>query len=183
MNKTLISFLVITSCTFGTYYFLSTSPADLSANAYCAFDDPKVLNRQKFYEDDLILALYTHKPILPGHCLIIPKRHVERFEMLTDQEINQIGLVIKKVNQAASKVFKTASYLLLQKNGLEVGQTVPHVHFHYIPRQLGDDSTLSFLVKMYLANAYSPIPEAEMQKICEQMNEAMKSDLSESSKI
>lgn len=87
--------------------------------------------RQAFYKNDLVLALYSHKPIYPGHCLIIPKRHVERFEMLSEEEITEIGRVIKKVNQAVEKVFQTSSYLLLQKNGREVGQT-PHVHVHYI---------------------------------------------------
>lgn len=79
----------------------------------CAFCDREVLLRQKFYEDELVLVLYTHKPIFPGHCLIIPKRHVERFEMLSDDEIDQMGRVTKKVHQAVMQVFKTRSYLLL----------------------------------------------------------------------
>ncbi len=99
----------------------------------CVFCDGEVLNRQKFYEDDLVFALYTHKPVLPGHCLILPKRHVERFEMLTDEEILRITQAIRLVNEAATQVFHTASYLILQKNGVEVGQSVPHLHFHYIP--------------------------------------------------
>ena len=67
-------------------------------------DDPKVIEAQKFYEDDSIIALYTHKPVMPGHCLIIPKRHAERFEQLTDQEDASITHVIKKVDQAAIAV-------------------------------------------------------------------------------
>ncbi len=58
---------------------------------YCAFCDDEVLNYQKFYEDDLVLALYTHKPIMPGHCLIIPQRHVKRFEDLSDEEMTRVG--------------------------------------------------------------------------------------------
>lgn len=139
----------------------------------CPFCDPKVLDHQKFYEDELVIVLYTHKPILPGHSLIIPKRHVERFENLSEAEITQIGRVIKKVNKAAETVFGTSSYLLLQKNGKEVGQTVPHVHFHYIPRQSGDNSTIGFLIKMYLANFGSPIDPTEMQQIVEKMKMAM----------
>lgn len=177
MSKKLLFFIVITGCLIGSYYFsLPQQPTDLYAMEYCAFCDPEVLNRQKFYEDDLVLALFTHKPMLSGHCLIIPKRHVERFEMLSDEEMVQIGRVIKNVHQAATKVFKTSSYLVLQKNGLEVGQTVPHVHFHYIPRESGDDSTLKFLVKMFTANVLGPISSAEMQSIVEKMKEAMKSE-------
>lgn len=139
----------------------------------CAFCSDEVLKRQTFYEDDRVLALYTHKPIYPGHCLIIPKRHVERFEMLTDEEIVAIGQVIKKVNRAVEEVFETSAYLLWEKNGREVGQSVPHVHFHYIPRKKGDDSTLAFLFNMFLANLKSPISEQEMQETVEKLKAAI----------
>lgn len=144
----------------------------LFAENSCAFCQPDVLNRQTFYEDDLVLALYTHKPILPGHCLIIPKRHVERFEELTDEELAQIGRVIKKANIAAEKVFQTISYLLLQKNGAEVGQTVPHVHFHYIPRKKGDDSSLRLILQM-ATEKKCPISRDEMRECVEKMKKAI----------
>ena len=176
MRKKWSLLTVVFVCLLGGTYFLLTTPfSHSSLNDYCAFCDPAVLNNQKFYEDDLVLALYTHKPTMPGHCLIVSKRHVERFEMLTDAEITQISRVIKKVNQAVMKVFETSSYLLLQKNGLEVGQSVPHVHFHYIPRKKGHDSTFKFLAKMYITNLQKPLSAAEMQNIVENMKEAMQS--------
>lgn len=155
------------------YFFLLPNDPIYNPNGYCAFCNQEVITRQKFYEDDLVVALYTHKPILQGHCLIIPKRHVERFEMLSDEEILQISRVIKKIDITASRVFGASSYLLLQKNGSEVGQTVPHVHFHYIPRPIGDSSTLKFLFRFYAANHESPLPPAEMQAIVEKMKAAM----------
>lgn len=172
MRKKLFLLTGVLICSVGAYFFFM-KPVSHSSNEYCAFCDSAVLNNQKFYEDDLVLALYTHKPIFPGHCLIIPKRHVERFEMLTDAEITQIGRVIKKVNQAVEKVFKTSSYLLLQKNGVEVGQTVPHVHFHYVPRKAGDDSTIEFIVKMYVASIKSPISQVEMDETVEKLRQAI----------
>lgn len=167
----LFAILLIASLTGGVYFF-SSQPAHFTE--YCAFCDPNVLGRQKFYEDDLVLALYTHKPILAGHCLVLPKRHVERFELLTDEEITQIGKVIKKVDQAVTKVFGTSSYLLLQKNGIEVGQSVPHVHVHYIPRKEGDSSTFGFLMKMYIANAKGPISADEIQETVDKLKQAIK---------
>ena len=170
-KKRLYLFVIISFLGIGVYCFSTSTPTQQP----CAFCNPTVLQRQTFYEEELILALYTHKPILPGHCLVIPKRHVERFEQLTDEEVQQMSRVIKKVNKAASKVFGTSSYLLLQKNGLEVGQSVPHVHFHYIPRKTGDSSTLSILAKLLLSNWKSPIPASEMHEIVEKMKEAMAS--------
>ncbi|MHB9147100.1 MAG: HIT family protein [Candidatus Amoebophilus sp.] len=148
----------------------SISPA---VNSYCAFCNTMVLERQKFYEDDRIIALYTYKPILPGHCLIIPKRHIERFEELADEEIMQMGQVIKKVNQAAKQVFKTSSYILLQKNGLEVGQSVPHVHFHYVPRVSEDNSILKLLLKLYITNLKKPLPTEKLYHFTKMMKEAI----------
>lgn len=161
-------------CLIGGTYFLFIKPFSHSSfNGYCAFCDPAVLNNQKFYEDDLVFALYTHKPIFPGHCLVISKRHVERFEGLTDAEITQIGRVIKKVDRAVMQVFGTSSYLLLQKNGHEVGQSVPHVHFHYVSRKAGDDSTIQFFAKMYIADVKQPISEHEMRETVEKLKKAI----------
>jgi diadenosine tetraphosphate (Ap4A) HIT family hydrolase len=170
MKKILAVFLSLFVLSLGVYFL--TPSAKLSKD-YCAFCDSKVIEAQKFYEDDTIVALYTHKPVMPGHCLIIPKRHAERFEQLTDAENASISHVIKKVDQAAIKVFNRSSYLLLQKNGVEVGQTVPHVHFHYFPREAGDDSSLKFLMKMYIANLKKPIVSSEMKEVCRKMKEAM----------
>ncbi len=170
MHKKL-SFLLI--CLVGACFF--STPSLAQAGEYCAFCDQAVLDYQTFYEDELVLALYTHKPIFPGHCLVVPKRHAERFDMLTDEEMVHIGTVIKKVDRAAMKVFGASSYLLLQKNGSEVGQSVPHVHFHYIPRKAGNNSSIEFIIKMYLANAKRPIPEHEMHEHVEKMRQAMES--------
>ena len=139
----------------------------------CAFCTTDVLERQTFYEGELVLALYTHKPVMPGHCLIIPKRHVERFENLTDEEMLEIGQVIKKVDAVVRKEFHTISYLLLQKNGEEVGQTVPHVHFHYIPRKQGDDSIVKFFFKSWITNMKKPIDGAELKENVEIMKNSL----------
>src|SRR5690349_17595131 len=106
MHKKLTPLFILLGCLIGGGYVVSLKmfpPSRFTRS--CAFCDSTVLHHQKFYEDELVLALYTHKPILPGHCLVIPKRHVERFEMLTDAEMMQIGRIIKKVDQAAMKVF------------------------------------------------------------------------------
>lgn len=152
---------------FFVFLFLAVSfcffyPSHRYDSAHCPFCDPAVLQRQKFYEDELCYGLYTHRPVVEGHCLVIPKRHAERFEELKDEEILRMGQVLHKVNAAVSKTFGTSSYLLLQKNGREVGQTVPHVHFHYLPRKEGDCSALKFLIRMWFANVFYPISDKEM---------------------
>ena len=104
----------------------------------CAFCNETVLESQKIYENEWVVALLSYKPIVEGHVLIIPKRHVERFEMLLEEEVLQINHLIKQVHSVSQKKYDSFSYMLLQKNGREVGQSVPHVHFHYIPQKVND---------------------------------------------
>ena len=145
--------------------------ASLTASEYCAFCDEEVLQRGVFYEDDCVRVLYTHRPIVPAHFLVIPKRHVERFEGLSTEEIAHMGVAIQKLHQSAAKVFSTSSYILLQKNGQEAGQTVPHVHFHYIARD--SNSVLTFAAQSYIANLFSPISQEKMEAMVCTMQEAM----------
>lgn len=168
MKKILFLFALILVAL--SIWFIPSKPKTLPT--YCVFCNPKIVNAQSFYEDDLVLGLCTHKPMLPGHSLIIPKRHVERFEELSAEEITRMGLLIQKVNAASQKVWDSAAYLLLQKNGVEVGQTVPHVHFHYIPRKEGDDSTISFLFKMFYAAFSKPISKQELSENIERFKQA-----------
>lgn len=165
----LVTFVFIAAI-FG-YVFTASSSAP--AKTDCAFCTPEILQRQTFYEDEHVAALYTHRPIFPGHALIIPKRHVERFEHLTDTEMAHISQVLKKVDLAAKKIFNTSAYILLQKNGREAGQSVPHVHFHYIPRTSGDTSVLKFFASMIFAEMGQPMPHEEMKIIVDQMGAAM----------
>ncbi len=177
MKKKFIYALIAVCCIGGGLYFsLSEKSTPSLSSENCAFCNQKILDYQKFYEDDLVLALYTHKPILDGHCLVISKRHVERFDGLSAEEMMRIGQVIQKVDRAVVKVFHTPSYFLLQKNGVEAWQTVPHVHFHYIPRPSGDASSLTFLAKMWIANLKKPISPARMHEVVEQLQQAMESD-------
>lgn len=160
---------------FSFFYIINSFTSSLNTNTPCAFCDHQIVNRQKFYEDDLVVALCTHKPIVPSHFLVIPKRHVERLEMLSKEEISRIHQVITKVNQASKQLFQTSSYFIHQKNGQEVGQSVPHVHFHFIAKSAGDSSHLKFLINMIIANLKSPISLQEQQNVTKKMKAFMES--------
>lgn len=174
MRKKLVWIFLLFFCLIGSLYFLWPSSSYDEQN--CPFCQSQVLDRQKFYEDDLCYCLYTHRPMVAGHCLIIPKRHVERFEKLSDEEALRIFQLVRKVDKAVMQVFKTSSYLLLQKNGKEVGQTVPHVHVHYIPWKATDNSLLRFCCRMFIANLVSPISHQEMEQKSAALKAAMSSE-------
>ena len=135
----------------------------------CPFCSEEILTKQKVYETETALVLYTHKPIVESHLLILPKRHVQRFEDLSAEENKEMFLLVQQVNEAAKKAFGTAAYFILQKNGEEVGQTVPHVHFHYVGRKKGDKSTLAMIWKMAYNMLRPPIKEALLRERAERV--------------
>ena len=128
----------------------------------CAFCSKEVLGSQTIFQGDSASAMLTHKPAVPGHVLIIPSRHVERFDQLTAQELVEMGDMIRKVNAASKKIYGNTGYLLLQKNGKEAGQSVPHVHFHYLPRKVGD-SHLLFTLRFFASPWLKPLDDSQMR--------------------
>lgn len=72
--------------------------------------------------------------------------------------------LIKKVNSAVEEIYGTSSYFLLQKNGSEVGQSVPHVHFHYVPRKKGENTVLPLLFRLYMTPFRTPLKPEEVEK-------------------
>jgi len=113
----------------------------------CPFCRAEILEAQTFYKGPLVLGLLTHKPATPGHVLIIPERHVERFEDLSSEEVAALGVAIQKIDRVVREKFGNKDYILIQKNGKEAGQSVPHVHFHYLP-------ATDFLAAKFLFSAW-----------------------------
>lgn len=149
------------------FYFKSFQ---VNESSYCPFCDEKVINYQKYFEDENIIGLCSYKPLLKGHSLIIPKRHVERFEDLNEIEMKKTFELIKKTNLAVQKILNTNNYILIQKNGKEVGQSVSHVHFHYIPRNEGG-SNFGFVSRFLFYPFKRKLNPSDMNQITNQISE------------
>jgi len=154
------------------WWSLSTTQSDKQP---CAFCDPIILQTHTFYQDDYVRCMCTHKPIQPGHCLIVPKRHIERFEEASEEEIIAMGQAIKKINRAIQQVNGPSSYLILQKNGPEVGQTVPHVHVHYIPKKVTNNKLTLFglLWDFVIAPFQRPLKQEQLALCVTTMQQAL----------
>jgi diadenosine tetraphosphate (Ap4A) HIT family hydrolase len=140
----------------------------------CAFCEQEVLNAQEFDRENGIIALLTYKPVATGHVLIIPERHVENFEDLTDLEIAYMGKMIKKVDKVIKTRYGNTGYLLLSKNGKSAGATVPHLHIHYLPRY-PKESHLFFALRFWFLPLLHPISKVEIAKELAFLHSAMHS--------
>ncbi len=94
------------------------------------------------YEDDNFLVLIPLEPLTDGHCLIIPKAH---YTTLLDMPATlgaELVSIAKKQSLRLIKEKKAEGFNLVQNNFRAGGQEVDHVHFHVIPRKLGDNIRL-----------------------------------------
>ena len=86
----------------------------------------------------LSYALVNLKPILPGHVLICPVRVVPRFSQLTQSETTDLFVTVRRVSRTIERLFSATSLNIAIQDGVDAGQSVPHVHVHIIPRKAGD---------------------------------------------
>ncbi len=90
-------------------------------------------------EYDSMLLINDGFPVSPGHSLIIPKRHVPDFFMLTDKEKKDSDRLLKITRNRILKDDAMVKGFNVGVNcGDVAGQTVFHVHIHLIPRRKGD---------------------------------------------
>ncbi|MFQ5494907.1 MAG: HIT family protein [Phycisphaerae bacterium] len=90
------------------------------------------------FEDDAIVAFLDVTPLSDGHLLLIPRDHVERITDMPDELAARLGAAMPRLGRALLTVTAAPGFNVLQNNGREAGQVVPHVHFHLIPRAAAD---------------------------------------------
>lgn len=88
----------------------------------------------KIYEDDLVFAFLDIHPTAPGHALVIPKEPAVTLDALSDASAAALGRALPRICRAVMKATGTHAFNILQNNGPEAHQAVPHVHFHIIPK-------------------------------------------------
>ncbi|HXL80926.1 MAG TPA: HIT family protein [Pyrinomonadaceae bacterium] len=100
----------------------------------------EVVNREVsasiVFQDDISLAFLDHRPLFPGHSLLVPKNH---FETLSDLPLALIGPFFKNVQLLARAVelaLEAEGSFVAMNN--RVSQSVAHFHVHIVPRRKKD---------------------------------------------
>ncbi len=103
------------------------------------------IGAMKVYEDAYLIGILDINPVNPGHLLVMPKQH---YETLTDMPANLAGHIINVVSSlmlAEKRELDPSGFNVINNNGLQAGQVVPHFHMHLIPRYEGDEKSFDFL--------------------------------------
>ena len=84
------------------------------------------------YEDDLCIAIEDINPQAPTHVLLIPKKPIEKFSDLKQEDKDLLAHLCLKVNEIAFICNIADSFRININNGKEAGQEVFHLHIHIL---------------------------------------------------
>ncbi len=88
------------------------------------------------FEDEVSTVFLDHRPLFPGHCLLVPKQH---FETLSDVPVELIGPLFQNAQllvRAVEVALQAEGSFVAMNN--RVSQSVPHFHIHVVPRRRKD---------------------------------------------
>ena len=88
------------------------------------------------YEDEDTLAFLDHRPLFPGHTLLVPRKH---FETLGDLPATLVGPLFKNaqlLSRAIELAMEAEGNFVAMNN--RVSQSVPHLRVHIVPRRRKD---------------------------------------------
>lgn len=143
----------------------------------CPFCPPEV-DRTVFAEADGFRALVNLRPILPGHGLVVPARHVERLMELEPDEAAVLARVARSISGRLMRVFRASGIDWTLQDGAEAGQTVMHLHLHLIPRwprdfpEPGDWYPALRAVQEGGSDGRPPLGEADLEVIRRRLHSA-----------
>ena len=106
-------------------------------SAACPFCD-RIAVGDLIAANDSAAALFDGYPLNPGHCLVVPRRHVADFFDLSQAEQADVWRLVAEIKARLDKERAPAGYNVGINVGAAAGQTVWHAHVHLIPRRAGD---------------------------------------------
>lgn len=92
----------------------------------------------RIYEDEYTLAFLDTAGDVEGHTLVIPKVHVETIDRCPEEIALQLAGTVRLVSEHYVKDCGYDGVNILSASGKTAQQSVPHLHFHILPRKQGD---------------------------------------------
>ena len=111
------------------------------------------------YENEAVVAFLDNRPLFPGHVLVVPRAHHVTMAGISTAELGPLMEVVRLFSLSMPRALGCQGSFLANNN--KVSQSVPHLHWHVVPRTKGDGLKGFFWPRQPYA---SPEQLAEMAK-------------------
>jgi histidine triad (HIT) family protein len=117
---------------------MSASEREQSTRANCSFCRIATgdVEAAIVLDEPHALAFLDHRPLFPGHCLLIPRRHQETLTDLPQDEVGPLFETTQLLTRAVREAMDAQGTFVAINN--VVSQSVPHFHVHVVPRRRKD---------------------------------------------
>jgi histidine triad (HIT) family protein len=88
------------------------------------------------HSDHETMAFLDHRPVFPGHVLLVPRAHLAVLADLPPSDVDHFFRLAQRLEVAVEQATGSDGSLVLVNN--RVSQSVPHLHLHVIPRRFRD---------------------------------------------
>jgi histidine triad (HIT) family protein len=88
------------------------------------------------YAEDEVVAFLDARPLFPGHTLVVPRRHVATLADAPPAVLDPLIRVVQRVSAVMPEALGSEGTFVAENN--VVSQSVPHLHWHVVPRTKGD---------------------------------------------
>jgi diadenosine tetraphosphate (Ap4A) HIT family hydrolase len=112
--------------------------------AFCKIVSDHDSQARIVFRDEAVTAFFPLDPATRGHTLVIPNRHVTGLTELSVVEARDLGEAVLRTAQAIYASLAPEGMNVIQSTGVAATQTIPHVHFHVVPRWTGDRMGLTW---------------------------------------
>ena len=91
------------------------------------------------YRGEKNFAILNRWPYNPGHLMVAPYRHVSGLESMTDAELWEHMVIVKRGIEALRRIFNPGGFNVGINMGRVAGAGIEmHIHTHIVPRWQGD---------------------------------------------
>ena len=104
--------------------------------AACVFCQVVADGEDLITRDDRVAAFLDHRPVFPGHVLIVPVEHVPTLAELPAELMSPMLRTAQRFMAALEEVVGAEGTFVAMNN--VVSQSVAHMHLHVVPRKRKD---------------------------------------------
>jgi len=97
------------------------------------------------FRDDQIMILLNRFPYNPGHLLLTPLEHYEHYEALPHELATHMAILIQKTIILLKESHQPEAFNIGLNVGNYAGGSIKHLHWHIVPRYLGDLNFMEIL--------------------------------------
>lgn len=88
-------------------------------------------------------------PYMDGNVMIVPIRHIEKVEDISNEEWIEFGDVLSRTQKVLSDIFGVDSFNIGLNIGPESGASISHIHWQVIPRKFKNITVMNTFADLY----------------------------------